>query len=285
MYGTTKACDRLQFITMNPYSGEIIETGLSSLPSNTGINNIVYDSQYMYLGFNGTGKTIDSSISDAGGVVAYEIDTGDFIWIRKVPGTRGVRSLAVGGGYVVVDGGSFSKQYFLLDSANGEIVQALEKELGTGLITYAFWFTYINSINGVTEQTILFWKERLIDVEQPPILLDAKIVVRTNPGREVGQVKVLDRFSGQTLWETKSNIVSNVVANDSTVFFLTQSSELIAADIESGSTIGSVEFSNEQIQMNEDRGFFVAANNKNVYVYFGDSRQLMTFSFLPEGDR
>ena len=76
------------------------------------------------------------------------------------------------------------------------------------------------------------------------------------------------------------NIISNVVVADSTTFFLTDSAELVAYDIESGQQIGSVQFSGETILPESNRGYFVAAGGENVFVYFGDGRQLFALRFL-----
>jgi hypothetical protein len=37
-----------------------------------------------------------------------------------------------------------------------------------------------------------------------------------------------------------------------------------------------------EIQLGEDRGYFVAASDGNVFVYLGDGRQLFAFRFLSE---
>ncbi|MEJ2746581.1 MAG: PQQ-binding-like beta-propeller repeat protein, partial [Anaerolineae bacterium] len=88
--------------------------------------------------------------------------------------------------------------------------------------------------------------------------------------------------TGDLIWETEENVVSNVAVDGAAAFFVTSQAELVALDVETGQKVGSVQFSNEETQLGEDRGYFVAASGGNVFVYLGDGRQLFAFHFLAD---
>ncbi len=279
LFGSRSACFNPSILMINPESGEIEVNTSLRFPAHGGINHISSDSEFVYLGFNGPGKAIDSSTAGAGGVVAYGFASERFEWTKHIPGTRGMRYLAAGRGTIVVDGGGFSRRYYLLDSENGEVIETLEKDIELGFVSNAFWLTQMNLIENISSvDSLEFWQEKLVDVDQQPLLLDTRIIVRNKSSSGTGQVKVLDRRTGEILWETENYVISNIVANESLVFFLTQSAELVALDIDSGKMIGSVKFSGQEIKQEDGLAFFVAANREQVFVYLGDSRQLIAFS-------
>lgn len=286
MYGNFHSL-KSRLLQIEPTTGELIndETpGFLALPLSFGtIEEIAHDSTNIYLGYSG-GKSLPDSTIAAGGIAAYDINSGNIAWATKVPGMRDVDSLIVGSGFVAT---AYHKQY-LLSAFDGSIVQAFEQVESFPHITpIAFWYWRgVLSEKSFSEQDDLqnldFWRVKLRDVKQSPLILNDAVLVRADSGDSFGQIKVLDRDTGEIVWEMlENNVISNVAVSDSTAFFLTFSAELIAIDVKTGQNVGSIQFTNGNIQLGEDRGFFVAANEGNVFVYFGDSRQLFAFHFFP----
>jgi outer membrane protein assembly factor BamB len=288
-YGTRDArCGNPGVVSLDTENGRVLFSK-SYLPSNEGIYHTAYSPVYFFLGYNGTGKAINNSTIGAGGVAAYEIDTGKIRWTQPISGTREVRSLVANNALVSIDGGGFSDWYYLINSETGEIVSRLDK-LKLGLpsppANFAYWYERITTNNlGFTPETnmqnIVFWTGKFAQVFQPPILTNQILLIRKGEGMFPGNVVALDGQTGESLWETKNDVISNVAVSGSTAFFLTSSAELMALTVETGKEVGTIQFSGGEIQQGTDRGYFVAAGGDKMFVYFGDSRQLFAFRFSP----
>ena len=311
IHGALKSYNSPTQISIESSSGEIISAGMLGtngmfgIPSYSfGIANAAYDSEYMYLGFDGGGQVTSDSKGNAGGVAAYDMNSGEIVWTQIITGTGTMHSLMVGQGVVSVYGGG-PWGFYLIDSADGTIIHVLENGVGkTSLASdspavFAVWYDYISK-SGNHEETgnipnINFWRERFHDVSQPPILFNDLLLVKRNEmitdgikragnideGTAIGSIVLLDGETGETIWETENNVISNVAKNESTAFYLTTSAELVALDLYTGQKMGSVQFMISEIQLGSDRGYFVAAADDTVFAYFGDSRQLFSFHFSP----
>jgi outer membrane protein assembly factor BamB len=198
--------------------------------------------------------------------------------------------LVAGNNFVSIDGGGFSHWYYLINSRTGKIVSKQDKvELGlpSPPANFAYWYYHeaINTPQFIQEsdiETLSLWAARFEKTFQPPVLLNNMLFIREGEGTLLGNVLALNRQTGDTVWETDNNVVSNVAVSDSTAFFLTSSAELIAIDVETGQKVGSLQFTNGETQLGEDRGYFVAASGGNVLVDLGDGRQLFAFRFLAD---
>ncbi len=188
-------------------------------------------------------------------------------------------------------------------TADGTIIHVLENGVGkTSLASdspavFAVWYDYISKSRSPEDtddiSNINFWRERFHDVSQPPILFNDLLLVKRNEmitdgikrdgsideGTAIGSVVLLDGDTGETIWQTDNDVISNVAIDKSTAFYLTTSAELVAMDLDTGQITGSVQFMVPEIQFGSDRGYFVAAADGTVFAYFGDSRQLFSFRF------
>ncbi|MDA0245251.1 MAG: hypothetical protein OT477_17690 [Chloroflexi bacterium] len=277
-FGTTDACQTMAVAKIDLATGAILDNDVIPLPSHNGIA-MVYSPDHIFIGHHGTGKAIDSSLEGAGGIMAYDIDQEVVSWREIISGTRQIQSLFANSHQVAIDS-DFARRYYLLDSQTGAIVETYAT---TGPYYQAggnmgFWFSDDKSTPAVD-----FWAARLSNVWQNPVILaDGDMLIRTREGHVQGQIKRIDSQTGDTIWELNQLVLSNVVASPSAFFYLSPSAELIAADLNTGQTIASVTFTPAQVQLGEDRGFYVATNESNqIFVYFGDSRQLFAFQFTP----
>ncbi|WP_420645467.1 PQQ-binding-like beta-propeller repeat protein [Candidatus Leptofilum sp.] len=284
-------CGNPNPMNLNAIDGSVFRRGVRFLPSNLGIYHTAYNSNFLYLGYDGPGKALEGTTASAGGIAAYEINSGEISWTRQISGTRGISSLVASENIVAFDGGGFSDWRYLINSQTGEIVAKQNKrefhklDLVISPSNFAYWYTNL-AINeevipqDTNLQVLTFWSEKFDNVFQPPLSTDSALLVRKGEGTILGTVVALHPETGMPLWQTNQNVISNVAAADSTAFFLTDSAELVAYDIESGKQIGSVKFSGEDILPESDRGYFVAAGGGNVFVYLGDGRQLFALRFL-----
>ena len=143
-------------INIESSSGDVVSTGmlgtdgLLGIPSYSfGIASAAYDTDYMYLGFDGGGQVTSLSKGNAGGVAAYDMSSGKIIWTQIITGTGTMHSLMVGHGVVSVYGGE-PWGFYLIDSADGTIIHVLENGVGkTSLASdspavFAVWYDYIS---------------------------------------------------------------------------------------------------------------------------------------------
>jgi outer membrane protein assembly factor BamB len=269
-YGTLSRCGKDRLVSFSAIDGEIIAQSASGypIPSNTGIHHIAYNTAHVYLGYDGNRNT-------PSGVIAYNIDSNTIVWIQPIPIDRGSQI-----GSLVAEETTIGAGAFLLDASTGEIIREQKEFPLNSFGHFAFWYTAVNPQSD--SSTLEFWDDLTPEIYQPPLLTNDNIVVRTAQGwRTFGKVRVFDRQTNNLLWETNENVVSNVAVDHSHAYFLTSAAELVAMDIQTGHVLGKVEFDAENLEPQDDRGFFVAASDNNVFVYFGDSRRLLAFHFFP----
>lgn len=284
IYGALGSCKSYSLIGLDVNDGAVMYDESIKVPATSRINNVVSNSQYIYFGYQGS-KAVAGSTIGAGGVSAYAIETGETVWTYTIPGASLIRSLAANDNYLAVDGGT--DRYYLFNSATGDVVKTLGKKIEPGMpvgtsVNFAFWYDYI-SVNHSSgdgySSSILFWSDKFNNVVLSPLLLSNSLIIKRSNEVFSGMIFALDRSTGDTLWNTSDDIVSNISSNGSTLFFLTSSAQLTAVDASNGTLLGSVRFTGDSVQMIEERGFFVTASGDNVFVYLGDSHQLFAFRF------
>ena len=267
MFGTENWCGSDGLVSFSALDGEIITESVSglALPTYNDIRHVAYNSSYIYLGYDGRRP-------NPSGVAAYEIQTNTIAWIQPIPGGPI--------GSLVTDETVIGVGTILLNAYNGEIVgnrnqDGVEAPVNS-VGNLAFWYAAVNSQASLS--ALEFWDDITPEINQPPLLLDNSIVLRTGHGTTLGRVRVFDRQTNGLLWETDQNVISNVAVANNRAYFLTGLAELVAMDVWTGSVVGRVTFAPVNIVADE-YGFYVAASENNVFVYFGDSQQLFAFRF------
>jgi outer membrane protein assembly factor BamB len=282
VYGRNSFCGSNTVTAIDNMNGELIWNDVDSIPFGQQLNHIAGDDSRLYTGYIGSGKTSPNSIIGAGGVATYDIHTGKLQWSRPITGTHKLVFFAVDDSVIGVNGRGLKNH--ILSGQSGEFLSELEARPEERHITYAFWLEYLfnkDSNNELLYENVKFWTGLIKDVLQPPQLADEIVVARTNSGLENGHVKTFSRSDGNLLWETEGNVVSNVAINEDTAFYITTDLEVKAVDLETGTPKGSITFSPTSGAVG-NRAYFIAAYEENVVVYLGDSRQLFSFSYLPE---
>ncbi len=277
MYGTQGRCGNNNLVRFSTTDGEIISKSASgiSVPTNTGVNYIAYDNSHVYLGYDGHRNAPSN-------VVAYNIDTNIVDWMQTIPIASGSQIGSLIANKII---GVSTTEFFLLNASTGEILsepREVEWEYPlSSLGYYAYWYASINPQSSLS--TLEFWAKLTPEIYQPPILLNDIVVFRTAQSRKnIGKVRVFNLQTSDLLWETSENVISNVAIDHTRAYYLTSAAELMALDLQTGAVLGKVEFTSENLEPQDERGFYVAANDNNVFVYFGDSRRLFAFRYLPD---
>lgn len=254
------------------------------LPSSfTGIDSIAFDSTYIYIAYTG-GKTIKGSTMGAGGFAIYDTIRQEVVWSRRVPSVNTVESFVAGHGIIVVDNGF--GEYYIADLNTRSLSSPIEKEdfyivFEQGGILYnkvtSLWYTQINKDYAL--QDMDWWLPILDNVALPPIILGRDMLIRTRTGNMVGEVKVVNRENGRIMLTSPIPSISNIAVQGGFAYYLALPNQLIRWDLASGEIQQLVEFSGGNFRLEDERGYFVAVDDQNLFAYLGDGRQLFAFQF------
>jgi outer membrane protein assembly factor BamB len=159
----------------------------------------------------GAGKVL-VSVND-GKVIAFDAQRGQKIWISN----NNVPALSLrGGGRPVIVG-----ERVIAGFANGHVA-AFNLHNGKRL-----WETAVAVAKGRSEI------ERLVDVDTTPRVLDGTVYCATYQG----QVAALSLESGQILWSRDTSTFTDLIVDESRVYYSDASSELWALDRKTGATL------------------------------------------------
>ena len=264
------------------------------------VGTATVNSGLYYLGFDGQDKVGDENHWAGAAIAAYHLNSNEIIWRQKILGTKFIDSIVASDKAIAIGAG----KYHIIDPDSGEILHSLDR-FASGLpgsgadVNFAYWYDYVSSDVDPLQyepniENIAFWAAKFERVKQSPLLSSDLILVKqyeratrgnlvTNNrdlGTLEGQIEAFDGDSGDVVWHSEFNVISNVVVANDVAFYFTDSAELIAVDVYSGEKVGSVTFSIPNVEIGEDRGYFVAVNDKTIFVYFGDSRQLFALDFF-----
>ena len=197
-------------------------------------------------------------------VHAYNPHTGDELWSKRLPGARNVAYL-----YFINDelyiNTTGSYVYYRLDAQTGEV---LERSLGNSIFTdFDPWI--FSHLPAIIENTIYFWKVGAVSTPASSIL-------------------AVSRDSDQVLWKSEDNVISNVAATATRVYFVTYDDELQVLDGSTGDPIvalqiePSINFFDREIDSVSD-GYQLAVDpdKQLLYLILGDSNQMFAFRIRP----
>lgn len=92
-------------------------------------------------------------------------------------------------------------------------------------------------------------------------------------------ISAVDLTSGQVMWRTpEASVTSNFVVVDDIVYSVTPGAALAAQDALTGRSIGQIQFSGGPLNATDANEDFVFADHSMLFVYFGDSQELIAFN-------
>lgn len=243
--------------------------------STPGIRTALYaTSSALYVGYGGSGL-----------ITAYDLHTGQILWSEHASGARDASYLYVFDQIIHLN--SSNHLFHLMKADTGEIIQTLKYVDGHDIFISTDEITFIQQPTEASLQAIETQSGKLIweaNVQQeyirPPVFTEEIIFIRT--GRGLGSVYAINRQTGNILWHTERNVVSNVAATKSTVFLLTLDGKLLGFD-QQGKLITSVRFNPGPFILNgpdaQVGGYYVAIDRdaQMLFVFLGDSNQLFAF--------
>lgn len=232
-------------------------------------------------------------------IIAYDTESGDQIWRRGLPILeKSITYIQSTGDSVYANSGS-TGNFYAYNARSGK-----RQDIGFRLNATPIFLVSNDTIYYQEAGTRLYamhrqdkniiWTLRFDEeLQLSPLFTEELIIART--GRAViGQVYVIDRTTGTTLWqypagaidwENPANVVGNVAEDNGYIFYLTFDAQLQAVDAKTGQFVGAVQFNPSFQELDGldlvNRVFCVAASDNVVIVYFGSGRQLFAFRFLP----
>lgn len=127
------------------------------------------------------------------------------------------------------------------------------------------------------------WTDRLeARVYEPPSFDESIVYVRT--GKAIGTVSALDRSTGEVLWATGRHILSNLLHSDGLLYVLTEQGELQALDPITGAPTTLMQINPAPLPVGGYTGGYYLAMSEPlhlIYIYIGNTRQLMAYQILP----
>lgn len=129
----------------------------------------------------------------------------------------------------------------------------------------------------------VFWSvEKGNQIRLRPSVLKDFVFFRT--GNTMGPVTAVNQTTGQVLWQTDPNIISNIayLSQNERVIILSRDGKLLSIDASTGKQEIWAEFSNTPFTLNGEKvvGGYELAYDENaqiLYLLLGDSRQLLAF--------
>jgi outer membrane protein assembly factor BamB len=94
----------------------------------------------------------------------------------------------------------------------------------------------------------------------------------------ISTLAAVNTTSGQMLWQTSRDIASNFVIQGSAVYSIDINGTLVARDAADGHEVGQIQFSGTPLDVDHAMQYWVAASDSMLFVYFGDSQELIAFA-------
>lgn len=262
-----------------------IETGKVNWQVVSGSGFIATDSNQVYV------QTPNQPFGGATGIASYDINSGEKTWETAFDWKYaiGVSNLTH------ADSGINARTYhrgegafYVLDQDSGEITAFIDKdgfifaiENGT---TYEWFGSTLQASGQINWETHIdgasFYDRDLA----APIILDNLIIVKSGHSSS-SSITAVRKSDGANIWQFSQDVVSNVAVGGTTTYVLTEQTELLALDTQTGKVLGSLSFI-PSFPENFDfvnTSIFVAAAGDTVAIYFENTRQLSIFRFVSQG--
>ncbi|GIK58005.1 MAG: hypothetical protein BroJett015_36680 [Chloroflexota bacterium] len=221
-------------------------------------------------------------------ITVYDARSGDIMVERTFSfRTRGMDFIFAEGGELYVNS---DYHFYLLDEGSGKTKPFRNPNKAYPIFLIQNGVIYHRelgkSLQALDQQTgHMIWESRFDkEIVRQPVFTEETIFVRT--GEFTGQVHVLDRLTGETLWGSEPGVVSNVATVGDWVYYLTNEAHLHVADVHTGMLVADIVFAPAILELDEidqvNSDFYVAATEDMAVVYFSSSNQLFAFQHKSE---
>jgi len=216
-------------------------------------------------------------VHDGNEILAYDLESGERLWVSRVQWHRGY-NLHLENGMLGVHNVQESEVHYL-DVYTGEELDRVSLATEEGFLLLGRFPQMdlyrtpatLRAVDAATGQ--LLWETGGITAiwhtyTRPTLVNDVFLVGYG------GGITVVDVQTGRIKWENRGHFVSNFVAMNDALYALDPHARLVRLDIETGQEIGYLQFTPDQTNYKENR-YWVASDGQRLFVYFGDSRELI----------
>jgi outer membrane protein assembly factor BamB len=250
-------------------------------------------SDRIFVGLAGSQKIGSrSQVWGAAQISTSNKNSGEELWRERIPGAN--RIVALGATEDVVT--TIGNRYFNLVALNVDDGRQItdSSELVMQFDTEDVLFTYrpqgvIGAIGRTSGQTL--WQQNQL---ANSFAFGSDTLLAKSGDNDIGNITAFNIWDGEILW-SRSGVIGNIAAVANTAYFLSFTNpdvawggdslidiQLLAVDIRTGTVLETLEFEPGGIQSGYGHyKYYVAANEENIFVYLGDSRQLFALRFLP----
>jgi outer membrane protein assembly factor BamB len=230
---------------------------------------------------------------DPGLVIAYDKETGREVWREQVDHLFPIiDAISVTSyGLLVESRNRTATRFHLLDPETGKKKQTFR----SGTEWRAFLLEHGSSAYSVMRgdkiaEGVVPWQTS-VDFEHNPgsrpmrLIVEEDVVLayQSSPTIDYTQIAVLNKDSGELLWRRDTHLKSNLAVADDKLFLVTEDTELVSVDLITGQFSTQVTFTPGIWGIaGENTDAVIAADERQVLVYFSSSHQLFAFRFLPE---
>ncbi len=219
---------------------------------------------------------IYNSIAD---VRKYDL-SGNLVWSKYLNGTGSDYLYVVDNELQIL---TIPEKFWILDFDGNEISETSGEKIFIRKMDDIFIKSGGIELQKASSGKTVWQFSRLNDVlEMAPLFNNAKIFLRS--GQESGSIFALDYKTGELLWKTDNNIISNAVYSSSQnmIYALTHSGELVAINENNGQSKMVAQLSPVPFVLNGEAiigSYQLAydASSNILFVSLGDSRQLFAF--------
>ncbi len=223
---------------------------------------------------------------DAGQIVeAYDLKTGELAWKADI-------TLPSGSGYYL---NLQERGLYVYQLGKEEAIYIFDRQTGKNLDKIRILDIGPRSANLLlskdqewlqsTDEAVVFvkagqvvWQTDLGGVPQKfPWLHDDLFIVYFKNDRTVFDgLAGLDMTTGRLIWSRPGEFFSNFVIVDNLLYVISQAADVLVINPENGQTVGQAEFSPDTVDIAHPISA-IAADREMLYVYFGDSQELIAF--------
>lgn len=215
----------------------------------------------------------------------FDISSGQLVWNKTQPQvTLGIDSMWAKNDKIVVNNGTLETT--VLDSRSGDLLQEQFPpdlspiyDFEDNIVYHEGLFNNLIATN--INSNVELWNVKFdAPISQPPIFSNNLIFV--SPGEAIPkEIFAIDKLSGNIIWQSRDDVVSNISITEELVFYLTIDSHLKALDKSTGKEIDGLEFSPSlrDLELIDliNRSFYVTTSDRSLAVYFGSSNQIFAF--------
>ncbi len=226
------------------------------------VTTLASTAEALYAGFNANGP-----------VRAYNLETGEILWESNMPGDgvfppRYTRRLRVFNNIIYVES---ADTHHFVQADTGDVLHAIERSIP----------------NDKRKLEAELTKRFNVPVEYGHFGWDAYTDNIAFFKSEIGELRAYDRQTDDLLWQT-NEVICNVVATESTVYYLTEKWELLGVKPRTRETVTLITF--ERNVPEDYAGSSIApsgacylsidSDNDLLYVFIGNGAQLFAFRIM-----